>query len=165
MGLQEVRNKIIEKISRFDFLIDGEEDEEDTGPVQIMFTDSSVLEIELVPDGESVEYKWKGKGEVEEEDKKTDWFRIDLTAKEPFFQLQKMKVLDCDELLFGTVKERPESMVVAGIGLRFENGMSLVYYNAGDFAKVYVNEMPLPFNGQFKLVWKNGKFEDIQTGD
>jgi hypothetical protein len=161
MRLPEVRNKILEKISRFDFLIDGQENEEDAGPVQLMFTDNSILEIDLIPDGESVEYKWKGKGEVEEEDKKTDWFRIDLTDKEPFSQLQKMKILDYDQLLFGTVEERLESFVVAGLGFLFENGMSLVYYNAGDFAKVYVNEMPPAFDGQFKLVWKSRKFKDI----
>lgn len=165
MRFSEVKNKILEKISRFDFLIDGEENEEDAGPFQLMFTDDSILEINLVPDGESVEYKWKGKREVEEEDKKTDWFRIDLTYKEPFSQLHKMKILDYDQLLFGTVEERPESFVVAGLGFLFDNKMTLVYYNAGDFAKVYVNEMPPAFDGQFKLIWKDGKFKNIKAGD
>lgn len=141
--------------------MDGKENEEDAGPIQLIFTDGTVLEIDLVPDGESVEYKWK----IKEEEKESGWFKIDLTDKKPFIQLRDMKILDYDELLFGTIEGWQESIVIAGIGFQFENGMSLIYYNAGDFAKVYINEMPPAFDGQFKLVWKNGKFQDIKTGN
>ena len=161
MSLQKVRNKILKEINRFDFLIDGKENEDDAGPVQLIFTDDSILEMELVPDGESIRYKWRSKGKIEEDDEKTDWFKIDLTDKASFHHLTKTKVIDLDELLFGAAKEAPESLVVAGLGLQFENGSSLVYYNAGDFAKIYVDEMPPPLNRQFKLIWKNGAFEEI----
>lgn len=161
MSLENVRHKILEKISRFDFLIDGKEDEEDAGPVQLIFTDNTVLELELCSDGESVVYHWRSKAEIEEEDNKTDWFRIELIDREPFIKLQKAKVKNFDQLLFGTVEESYETMVLAGVGFQFENGMSLVYYNAGDFAKIFVNEMPPPFDEQFKLIWKERAFGDI----
>lgn len=48
------------------------------------------------------------------------------------------------------------------ITLQFENGQSLVYYNAGDDAQIYVDEMPPAFVDTFKLIWKEGIFEDIK---
>ncbi len=164
MSITGANNKILERISRFDFLIDGKENEEDAGPVQLEFTDGTVLEMELASDGESVEFTWKDKSIVEEENKEADWFRIDLTEKEPFNQLRAKKVMFVDYLLFGAIEDSKEDMVVAGLGFCLEDGLSLVYYNAGDFAKVYLNEMPPPFEDSFKLIWKHGTFGDIING-
>ena len=161
MDSQDIINKIIKRMSRFDFLFGGKEDLDNAGRVHLLFTDNSVLELDLAHDGESIEYKWRSEIEVEEEEKLTDWFRIDLTNKEPFMQIIEQRIIDYDELLFGTNEEALETMVVAGLGFKFENGMSLIYYNNADNSKLFFNEMPPPYPEHFKLVWKNRVFEDI----
>jgi hypothetical protein len=161
MSIPNILNKTLTKISRFDFLIDGIENDEDAGPVQLEFNDETVLEIELVPDGESVDFSWKKKRTTEEEDEKTDWIRIDLTNREPFNLLRGNKIIGADDLLFGTIEEKKEAMVIAGYGIQFDNGHTLVYYNAGDFAKIYVDEMPKSFPDTFKLIWDKGIFNEL----
>ena len=78
-----------------------------------------------------------------------------------FDRLRENKVNAADDLLFGTIEDKKEDMVVAGYGIQFENGHTLVYYNAGDFAKIYVDEMPKSFTDTFKLIWNNGVFEEL----
>lgn len=153
MSIEPVKGKTVAKISRFDLLIDGQENDEDLGSLQLIFLDGSVLELELIGDGESVDYNWK-----EKEENLGDWHSIDLTSREPFVDLIGNNISEFDELLFGTIEDKPIQMVVAGIGFKFGNQMSLVYYNAGDFAKIYVNEMPPAFTDQFKLIWKKRIF-------
>ena len=160
MNIPVIHNITLEKLFRFDFLIDGQENDEDAGSVHLEFTDGSVLEMELVPDGESVVFNWKEKETLKKEDEKTDWFRIDLSERKPFYQLCGKKVIVADGLLFGAKDEKKEDMVIAGYGFQFEDGGKLVYYNAGDYAKIYVNDLPPLLPDTFKLVWKNGIFEE-----
>ena len=65
-----------------------------------------------------------------------------------------------DNLLFGAIVAKKEDMVIAGYGIRFDNGHTLVYYNDGDDAKIFVDEMPKPFIDTFKLFWEYGNFEE-----
>ncbi|RYD79720.1 MAG: hypothetical protein EOP53_09200 [Sphingobacteriales bacterium] len=155
MSILNVENKTLAKLSRFDLLIDGEENVDDAGVLQMEFSDGTVLELELKPDGESVSYNWKDLEKTEEEDKTTGWFKIDLSNRNPYNNLIRKKIKFSDDLLFGAKEESEDKLVIAGFGFQFEDNQTLIYYNAGDFAKIYVNEMPTKFEDTFKLVWRN----------
>ena len=156
MSIPHIQNKSLVRISRFDYLFDGIENEDHSGPVQLEFLDGTVLEMDLMPDGQSVEFTWKDIQIITEEDKKSDWYRIDLSDKKPFDRLIRKSVKTSDDLLFGTFNEKKEEMSIAGFGFQFENGHTLVYYNDADNAKIYVDEMPPIYTQSLKLVWNKG---------
>lgn len=157
--LPNVQSKILKKISRFDYLVNGKKNEEHAGPVQLEFHDDSILELDLVADGESVQFNWKEREVVSIEDLKADWFRIELSERKPFSNLCDERIVNSDLLLFGAQEDKQEEMRIAAFGFLFEKGNTLVYYNDGDDARIYVNELPPAYPDTFKLVWKKGIFE------
>ncbi|WP_143017188.1 hypothetical protein [Catalinimonas alkaloidigena] len=157
MNSLEANGKIVEKIFRFNYLIDGEE-EEDAGIVQIEFSDGSVLELDLVSDGESIAIKWKNRQSSIEESQLDKGFKILLTERSPYCQLKGRKVVHTDELLFGAIEQELDEMVIAGVGLLADDGSLLVYYNGGNYAKLYFNQHPPSLGNPFKLQWRHGGF-------
>ena len=155
----QVQHKTLTGICRFDLMIDGTENDEDAGPVQLTFKDGTILGMELVPDGESVRYSWK---DQQTTFKEPGWIRLDLSERVPFGPLCGQQICSNDILLFGNHFEKKADMVVAAYGFRFKDGQSLVYYNAGDFAKIYVNEMPPDLGDRFVLMWDQG-FDDSMS--
>ena len=149
----QVQHKTLTGIFRFDLMIDGIENEADAGAVQLAFHDGSILEMELVPDGESVRYTWKTQQVAFKE---SGWMRLDLSERRPFASLCGQRIHANDILLFGDYFEQKADMLVAAYRFQFEEGQSLVYYNAGDFARMYVNELPPDPGEQFVWMWEEG---------
>ncbi len=150
-SIPEISKKVISFISRGDLLIDGVENNEDMGPLEIEFSDGSVMTISLVSDGESVEYSISQHKSEKILCQNCEWERVVLSYEQPFSQAVGMRVLGTNTLLFGTNDD--EDFVIAGYRLKLENNNILVYYNAGDFAKIYWNDVPPKLPHPFLLKW------------
>ena len=147
--------KTIMTIVRGDMLIDGTENDEDLGPLEIGFTDGSFLQIELIGDGESVTYAWRDHRPPVLSAESCEWERIDLHTAPPFNELVGQRVTTVDILLFGISGEA--SRVIAGVGIYTDQNRSIVYYNGGDFAKIFLGGDPPPLPKGFNLAWKSGR--------
>ena len=148
----EIINREILSISRGDLLIDGIENDEDMGPLEIEFADGSVVIISLVSDGESIEYNFSPSKSNRLLVQDSEWERVILSDKHPYSYAKSRCVSHTNALLFST--EYDKKPVIAGYRLKLEDGNSIVYYNAGDFAKIYWNDIPPKLPRPFNLKWE-----------
>jgi len=146
--------KTIKSIARGDMLIDGVENDEDLGPLEVGFTDGSFLQVELIADGESVAFAWRDHQPRSLSAENTEWQRISLHTSPPFNLIVGQVVTSVDLLVFGAAGEPPD--VIAGVGIYTDQNLSIVYYNAGDFAKIYFDADPPPLPSEFVLRWQSG---------
>ncbi len=156
--INSIIGKTILSIARGDMLIDGMENEDDHGPLEFQFTDGTVLTLELISDGESVKYtitkrlpsKLIGQG--------SEWNRIVITDSNPFLRAIGSKIAETDNLLFSA---NGSNSTISGYGIKLKNKNFIIYYNAGDFAKIYWNSLPPKLSQPFMLWWENEKFKKI----
>ncbi len=156
--IQKAKNKSIISIAKGDLLIDNLENEDDHGPLELLFSDSSVLTLGLLPDGESAKCTWSNKQPDKLIDQNCEWKRIFLSKTQPFSEALNDTILEVDTLLFGDGKS---SDVTAGFGFKLKKGNTIIYYNKGDFSKIYWNSLPEKLPIPFFLKWKESCFKEI----
>jgi hypothetical protein len=127
-------------LCRGDLLIDGEQNLDDLGPLELKFETGETLLLHLGPDGETIEFELSSVNSTELTVNGCTWIRIDLSKESNFGSLCGQKIVSIKAIYFGFDLGRDE--VLAGLTFNFESESSLTYYNAGDFAKIYVNELP-----------------------
>jgi len=145
-------SKVITEINRGDLLIDNEENEDDQGPLEIVFQDGSVLILSLESDGEKIKYKSHNTAEKSLVAQNTTWERVPLTERAPFSSAIGESIIRVSPILLGVHDENAFSL--AGINLHISSGDILTYYNAGDFAKIYWNKSPPELTEPFVLINK-----------
>ena len=150
---KNIIGKTVSSISRGDLLLNGQQNEEDLGPLEIVFTDGSSLTMALVSDGESVCSEFTERQPNKLFAQNTEFQRVTLTNKEPFAKAVNSKVASIDILLFSSQRDSVD--VVAGYRVNLENGHTIVYYNSGDFAKIYWDSLPPSLPSQFILKWES----------
>lgn len=136
-------------IFRGDLHIDGKLNEEDLGPLELQFEDGRTLQTWLADDGQSLEVNLFPSAPPDLNGQGGPWPRIDLSLHAPYLSLLRQEVAAVRYLCFGVRGERTEAL--AGLEFHFRSGMSLTYFNAGDFAKIYVNERPPDLSEPFYL--------------
>lgn len=150
----------LHSLTRGDLLIDGEQNLDDLGPLELVFESGSTLQLRLVSDGESLEFRLSparpsdllGQGGV------CPWPRIELSQHTEYRRFCQQRLIGIDAIHFGFHPEEsdPEvSEVLAGLIFNFESGDSLAYCNFGDFAKIYINASPPPLPKPFYFSVRN----------
>lgn len=140
-------------LARGDLLIDGEQNFDDLGPLELVFQSGSTIQLRLVSDGESIDFRLFNTRPPDLLGQAGNWPRVDLTLHPEYQRLCQQKLGGIDGIYFGY---RPEGIeVLAGLIFNFESGDSLAYYNAGDFAKIYLNASPPTLPEPFYLAVRN----------
>ena len=156
--LEDAKGKVIVSIARGDLLIDKIENEDDQGPLELIFSDGFILTLGLIPDGESATFTWNNSVPEKITDQNCEWERIFLTNSQPFSSALNDIVIEVDTLLLG---DSESSDSIAGFGLKLEKENTIIYYNEGDFSKIYWNTFPKKLPSPFYLKWKNGRLKKI----
>ena len=144
-------------LCRGDLLIDGEPSLDDLGPLELVFESGSSLQLRLASDGESVELQLSPTRQNELLGQGGAWPRVELSNDPKFSHLCGQMLVAINAIYFGSDSGGDETL--AGLIFRLGSGESLTYYNAGDFAKIYINEVPPPLPEPFYL-----RFVDTLVG-
>ena len=147
--LRKAVGKSISAVNRGDFLIDGAPNDDDLGPLELVFDDGSALHLSLVSDGESIRFDWHESPPTHLVAQNSEWERVYLSQAPPYSHAIGGLIATVDLVLFGVVGQAER--VVAGCVFRLSTNHHLVYYNAGDFAKIYIDEMPPCLGAEFEL--------------
>lgn len=142
-------NKIAVHFSRADFLLNGQENDQHFGPLQIIFLDNSYLTFEDNGDAESISASIKPIiFKNDNESNMEYWTEIILDNNPKWSELINTKLTNA-RLLQNTDNQ------IVGCRLYFDNKKSLTYYNYFDDAKIaFDNDSLLDSFVEFeKLKW------------
>jgi hypothetical protein len=118
---------------------------DDSGSVEIQFTDDSSLTLSLASDGESVCARCEKLSLLEsfdlDENSHCEWKLIELTSSVDYARFSNT-VFVAAEAIIDALKQLPTEEFVSGWLLRFGTGDFIVYYNCGDESRLLLNQYP-----------------------
>jgi hypothetical protein len=149
MDIENSIGKQLKRIDHGDLVIDGYPEDEDIGPIEFIFSDKSTLHLEIGDDGESVSSKW-----VQFNNNTIGW-RNHLLPRHnlPSGKFEDQTIIETDLLYFGLLENSRDKDIVVGYGFKLVNGLVIIFYNAGNFAKLYFNGFPPDLPNECVLRW------------
>lgn len=150
--------KRVQALFRERFLFDGEPQEEDAGALELLFEDGTRVTLHTANDGQSVlasegklalpvsfvMTEWKGQPRYE-------WEQVALTEQPGWAHLAESDLIAVEAM--ASVWAGRGAEVRTGWRLHFSTGDFLLYLNAGDDAKLYLNALP-PLWPNVATVWR-----------
>lgn len=150
-AIQTRIGRLVYSLSHDLYFFNGTPDEEDDGSLEISFSDSTFLTLRLASDGETVKATVEALPLIEpfyiDEGAHCSWQRIVLTDDKPWSIFRNSRMVAIDALIDRWQKLPSNNESVTGWVLRFETGNFITYWNCGDNAKVFFNELPPPMEG------------------
>ncbi|WMW79537.1 hypothetical protein RF679_12865 [Undibacterium cyanobacteriorum] len=145
MNLTTLLDSNVVKIVRGDCLIDELENEDHAGPLEIEFSNGGALQFRLGDDAVIVILNLLGRESPRLIGELSEYQPIEVALggcmANGVIKITGVNPIEWDGL-------------VVGYRLDFGSSNFICYYNAGDYAKIYRNEMPRSLGGGHELIFR-----------